>query len=113
MLKQITKYKRRYKTLFFFLFLIIFSSLISCNNQSKIPYTLCDCYENYYDVERGKYDEFLIRGNFLRSDILRKNVKNKTDEVVQFIYLDKEDQQIRKQCIKKYGDEVEQFGECE
>ena len=40
-------------------------------------------------------------------------MKDKTDEVVQFIYLDKEDQQIRKQCIKKYGDEVEQFGDCD
>ena len=113
MLDWVTKYKRRDSVLFFFLFSMIFSSLFSCNNQSEIPHSLCDCYENYYDVERGKYDDFLIRGNFMRSDKLRKNMKNKTDEVVQFIYLDKEDQQIRKQCMKKYGDEVEQFGDCE
>ena len=87
--------------------------LSSCNNEQKITHSLCDCYENYFDVEKGKYDEFLIRSNFLRSDVLRKNMKNKTDEVVQFIYLDKEDQQIRKQCIKKYGDVVEQFGDCD
>mgnify|MGYP004075545869 FL=1 len=49
----------------------------------------------------------------MRSDKLRKNMKNKTDEVVQFIYLDSEDQKIRRQCIKKYGNEVEQFGNCE
>ena len=87
--------------------------LSSCQNEQEIPHSLCDCYENYYDIERGKYDEFLIRGNILRSDKLRKNMKNKTDEVVQFVYLDLEDQKIRKQCIKKYGDEVEQFGDCE
>ena len=113
MFKRILKYKRQHKKLFFFLFLIIFSSFISCNNQSKIPHTLCECYENYYDIKRGKYDNFLIRGNFMRSDKLRKNMKNKTDEVVQFIYLDNEDQKIRRQCIKKYGNEVEQFGDCE
>jgi len=112
MFKRITKCKRRDSALIFFLSSIIFLLLSSCKNQPDIPYSLCDCYENYYDIESGKYDGFLIRGNFMRSDKLRKNMKDKTDEAVQFIYLDKKDQQIRKQCIKKYGDEVELFDEC-
>ena len=89
------------------------SILYSCKNDQNIPHSLCDCYENYYDIERGKYDEFLIRGNFMRADQRRKNMKNKTDEVVQFICLDEDDQLIRKHCIKKYGNEVEQFGDCD
>ena len=40
-------------------------------------------------------------------------MKNKTDEVVQFTYLDSIDREVRRQCIKKYGKEVEQFGECD
>ena len=113
MFKRVIKYKRRYKALFFFLFLILFSSIISCNNQSTIPHTLCECYENYYDIKRGKYDDYALRGNFMRKNDIRRNMENKTDEVVQFTYLDSVDREVRRQCIKKYGKEVEQFGECD
>lgn len=49
----------------------------------------------------------------MRKNNIRKNMKDKTAEVVQFIYLDSVDRIIRRQCIKKYGKEVEQFGECD
>ena len=87
--------------------------LLSCDNKANIPYSRCECYENYYDIKKGKYDDYALRGNFMRKNNLRKNTENKTDEVVQFTYLDSVDREIRRQCIKKYGKEVEQFGECD
>tara|TARA_B100000674_G_scaffold85940_2_gene59575 strand:+ start:594 stop:911 length:318 start_codon:yes stop_codon:yes gene_type:complete len=86
---------------------------LSCDNKVNIPYSRCECYENYYDIKKGKYDDYALRGNFMRKNNLRKNMENKTDEVVQFTYLDSVDREIRRQCIKKYGKEVEQFGECD
>ena len=86
---------------------------LSCDNKANIPYSRCECYENYYDIKVGKYDDYALRGNFMRKNDLRKNMENKTDEVVQFTYLDSVDREIRRQCIKKYGKEVEQFGECD
>lgn len=99
------------KTYLFILF--IGFTFASCDNKANISYSHCECYENYYDIKSGKYDEYLIRGNFMRKNNIRKNMKDKTAEVVQFIYLDSVDRIIRRQCIKKYGKEVEQFGECD
>ena len=93
--------------------ILAFQLLYSCNNKSSIKYSKCDCYENYYDIKKGKYDDYLLRGNFMRKSDLRKNMEDKTSEVVQYTYLDSTDKAIRRQCIKKYGNEVEQFGECD
>ena len=95
------------------LFLSLGTFFLSCDNKANIPYSRCECYENYYDIKKGKYDDYALRGNFMRKNNLRKNMENKTDEVVQFTYLDSVDREIRRQCIKKYGKEVEQFGECD
>jgi hypothetical protein len=94
--------------------LILFlQPLYSCNNKASIKYSKCECYENYYDIKSGKYDDYPIRGNFMRKNELRKNMEDKTAEVLQYTYLDSTDKGIRRQCIKKYGREVEQFGECD
>lgn len=93
--------------------LLSFPLLYTCNNKASIKYSKCECYENYYDIKSGKYDDYLIRGNFMRKNELRKSMEDKTAEVVQYTYLDSTDKVIRQQCIKKYGREVEQFGECD
>ena len=98
------------KYAFVFIGGFIFSS---CNNKANIPYSQCECFENYYDIKKGTYDDKLIRGHFMRKNDIRKNMKDKTTELVQYVYLNKEDRKVRNQCRRKYGKEVEQFGECE
>lgn len=49
----------------------------------------------------------------MRKNDIRKNMKDKTTELVQYVYLNKEDRKVRNLCRRKYGKEVEQFGECE
>ena len=103
-------------------YLAIISSLFfiaSCNDKPS----LCDCYENYYDIKKGKYDTCWTEKFLTNPGGLDRNKRgfkgdeyyeafDKLSEKVIFQYLDKEDRDIREKCMDLYDDDEVRNSKC-